>query len=531
MRTTAYQAFIFQHTIGLEEYLKDAYQLDFQMVGTKRICTQDPDLHLGTGVEYENTWVRSNIANAEGNLLGIKPTHGNVLTWEALENSCSLTEAITHVKMKSQNLGLYKSNYLKRLERFAKTVTDRMTIGRPSQVTDYLESRGIDYLLLDKDFAIGSPGTFENLVSSFSSTSFSKEQIRSIFVDLFIARRSGDPKYLPFRSSVVVPVYSKTMDFLGFHGRYVSDSYKRKYFNTGWLRQAVANTLLGEEKEAIQEAIKRKKQLILTKGIFDFFTCYQNGFHHVLATLNQGISSKQFDRVMKYPVSDIVVGFTTAKERDSILGLMQQSLNKVDMSLIDGNRDIDVAIIEGTKLSDLITGAVHKMQESEDGIRAAKLKKKKKEKDALTELGQTFLVSVVDLENLIKASKKSPRKTKNFLLEESKIGRSHINEDGYVRFPKTFIAEPILEGFGAELRTLLHLLIKTKDGQRPINYTQSSLGADLGLSQAVLISHLSKLKQLGYLLSKKEPPRIKQLKTERKRTVVFYYYPSTIKFG
>jgi hypothetical protein len=530
LRTTAYQAFIFQHTISLEEYLKETYQLDFQMVGTKRMCNQDSDLQLGIGVDYENTWIRSNTANGESNLIGIKPTHGNVLTWEALENSCSLTGAITHVKMKSQNLGLYKSKYLKRLERFAKMVTDRMTIGRPSQVTDYLESRGIDYSTLDKDFAIGSPGTFENLISFFSSTSFSKDQIRSIFINLFIARRSGDPKYLPFRSSVVVPVYSKTMDFLGFHGRYVSDSYKRKYFNTGWLRQDVTSTLFGEEKLLVHEAIKHKQQLILTKGIFDFFACYQNGFHQVLSTLNRGISSEQFDRVIKFPVIDIVVGFTAAKERNSILGLMQQSLNKVDMSLIDGNLDIDVAIIEGTKLSDLISGAVHNMQVSEKGIRAAKLKKKKKEKDALTELGQTFLVRTVDLGNLIKTSKKSPRKMKKFLLEELKIDRSIISEGGYVRFPKTFVTDPILEGFGAELRTLLHLLIKTKDGQRPINYTQGALCADLDVTEQVLIAHRNKLKSLGYLLWTKDY-RINQQKTKRMRTVVFYYYPSTIKFG
>jgi hypothetical protein len=523
LRTTAHQAFVFQHTIDLEEYLKDAYQLDFQMVGTKRICTQDPDLHLGTGVDYENTWVRSNIANAESNSIGIKPAHGNVLNWEALENNCSLTEAITHVKLKSQHLGAYKSKYLVRLERFAKMVTERITIGRPSQVTDYLESRGIDYVALDKEFAIGSPGTFENLLSFFSSTPFSKEQIRSILLDLFIARRSGDPKYLPFRSNVIVPVYSKTTDFLGFHGRYVSESYANKYFNTGWLRQDVTKTLFGEEKSSIQEAIRQKKQLILTKGIFDFFVCYQNGFHQVLSTLNRGISSQQFDSAIKFLVTDIVVGFTVAKERDNILGLMQQSLKKVDLSLIDNSRDIDVAVIEGTKLSDLISSAVHKMQESEDGIRAAKLKKKKKEKDALTELGQTFLVSVVDLENLIKKSKKSPRKIKNFLLEESKIGRSHINEDGYVRFPKTFIAEPILEGFGAELRTLLHLLIKTRDGQRPINYTQGALCADLGVTEQVLIAHRKKLKQSGYLMWKKKP--------RTKQKVVFLYYPSTIKFG
>jgi len=530
LRTTTYQAFIFQHSIDLGLYLRENYQLDFEEVGTKRICTQDPDLQLGTGVNYENTWIRSNIANREGSSLGIKSSHGNILTWEALENGSSLTEAITHVKLKSQNLGVYKSKYLVRLERFAKMVTDRMAIGRPSRVTDYLESRGIDYSALDTEFAIGSPGTFEILVNFFSSTAFSKDQIRSIFLDLFIARRSGDPKYLPFRSSVVVPVYSKTIDFLGFHGRYVSESYSYKYFNTGWLRQDVTNTLFGEEKSTIQEAIKRKKQLILTKGIFDFFACYQNGFHQVLATLNRGISSRQFGRVINFPVTTIVVGLTAPKERESILGLMQQSLNKIDLSLIDDTRDIDVAVSGGTKLSYLISRAVDDIKATEEGIIATALKKKKKEKDAFTELGQTFLVGEVKLENLIKTSKRSPRKMKNFLLDESKNSRSTISEGGYVRFPKTFVTDPILEGFGAELRTLLHLLIKTKDRQMPINYTQGSLRADLGLSQAVLIGHLKKLKQSGYLLSKKDP-RVKQLKTKRRLVVVFHYYPSTIKFG
>ena len=124
----------------------------------------------------------------------------------------------------------------------------------------------------------------------------------------------------------------------------------------------------------------------------------------------------------------------------------------------------------------------------------------------------------------------SPRKIKNFMLAEAKVGRSEINESRYVRFPKTFITEPILEGFGAELRTLLHLLIKTRDGQGPINYIQSSLRSDLGLSQAVLIGHLNKLKQSGYLMWKRDI-RIEQLKTKQKRVVAFYYYPSTIKFG
>jgi hypothetical protein len=530
LRTTTYQAFIFQHTINLEEYLKKAYQLDFQMMGTKRICTQDPDLQLGIGVAYENTWIRSNIANAEGNLLGIKSAHGNVLTWEALENDCTLTEAITHVKLKSQNLCPYKSKYLKRLERFAKMITTRMTTGRPSHITDYLESRGIDYQSLDIDFAIGSPGTFENLINFFSSTQFSKDQIRSIFLDLFIARRSGDPKYLPFRQSVVVPVYNLEQNFLGFHGRILPGTSGSKYFNTGWLRHVATQTLFGEERATIQTAIKGKGQLILTKGIFDFFACYQNGYHQVLATLNRGISALQFDEVVKYPVTEIIVGLTAPKERDTILGLMHQSLNKLDMSLIDGAQDIDEAVIAGSGLSDIIASALTNMQATEDGRIAAALKKKKAGMEALTELGQSFLIKETALETLINTSKKSPRKMKNFLVNEGITGKEVVQWVGYIRFPKTFVTDTILGGFGAELRTLLFLLLKTKGRQIPINYTQSALRADLGLSQAVLIDHLKKLKVAGYLLEKKDI-RIEQLKTKRKRTVVFHYYPSTIKFG
>ena len=114
MRTTAYQAFIFQHRINLEFYLKQNYQLDFEVVGTKKICIQDTDLQLGIGVDYENTWIRSIPSTSEINGHGIKPAHGNILTWEALENNCSLTEAVTHVKLKSQHLPRYKSKYLQR---------------------------------------------------------------------------------------------------------------------------------------------------------------------------------------------------------------------------------------------------------------------------------------------------------------------------------------------------------------------------------------------------------------------------------
>ncbi len=530
MRSTASQAFIFRHSIDLGEYLKINYQLDFFLSGTKKICKQDPDLQLGTGSEYENTWIRPQTPISEKSSFGIHHRHGNILTWEALKNDCSLTEARTYVRSKSKQLSPYKSIYLARLEGIAKMVIKRMTIGRPSQMTDYLEYRGLDYLELDKHFSIGSPGTYQSLVNFFSKTPYPPDEIRAMFQDLFIARRSGDNKYLPFKPAIVIPVYSQSGSFNGFHCRYFPGKGKRVYTNTGFLREIATEVLFGEENASIQSALLKKRQVILTKGIFDFFTCYQNDYHQVLATLNKGISAQQFDKVVKYPVTEIVVGFTAPKERDTILGLMHRSLNQVDLSLIDDTRDIDDSVNSGTSLSDIVANALKNMQASEDGVIAAALRKRKAGMDVLTEHGKTFLVLEKDLQTLVISSKRSPRKMKDFLLQEGNQGRQTVQSGNFIRFPKTFIADTIPEKFGAELRTLLHLLIKTKGRQTPINYTQSALCADLGLSQSVLIGHLKKLKLKGYLLLTKKP-RKTRLKNRRKRPVVFLYYPSTIKFG
>ena len=530
MKSVKYYAFYFRHEIDLEEYLNKNYQLTFKTIGGRKICIQDPTLQLGITDNYENTWVRPNL-KLPINSFGISPNNGNVLTWEAITNNCSMTEAVPHVINKSSGLPPYKTSHLKRVEMFAGFVTKYFSHGRPIQILDYLDQRGIDYNFLTAEFQIGAPNTYQGLVNFFNSTPYSKDEIREILSDLFIVRRSGDKKYMQFKPSVLVPVYKKGGSFLGFHGRRVTRSASSiRYFNTGLLREVVTEVLYGEEKSTVQTALLSKKQMIITKGIFDFFTCYQGGFHQVVATLNKGISFDQFDRVLKYPISEVVVGFNAPCANDTVLGLMHQSLSKVDLSIIDDARDINAAVTSGTDLSDLISGALKDMQASESGLISAALKKRKSQMEALTEFGKTFLILETDLAAAVSATKKSPRKIKDFLIKEGSVGRAVTRGGSYIRFPKTFVVDSVLNNFNSELRTLLHLLIKTKGRQTPINYTQGSLRADLDLSQAVLIGHLNVLKFKGYLLVRKEI-RIEQLKTKRKRKVVFYYYPSTIKFG
>ena len=530
MKSIQFYDFQFRHRIDLREYLKKYYSLEFVEQNGVYVCTTDSDLSIHIDGQYENTWVQSNMASDTNSKHGSLLKYGTIIDWESIKHDLSIVQAIETVSKNRESLSDYKTVHYKKLESLFTKVATRFRYSRLAEVADYLANRGLDYTSYAQEFNIGSPKSYDSLVNALITSNSTAQEIKDLLSNLFIIRNPRTYEYLPFVPSVIVPVHDNSGDFIGFHGRRVSPGKDKRYYNTGFLRDQAMEVLYGEDKRGIWEAIKQKKQLILTKGIFDFFACYQNDYRQVLATLNKGISPQQFDRVVNYPVKEIIVGLSAPKERDTILGLMHQSLNKVDMSLIGGDQDIDEAVIAGSGLSDLISSALTDLKATEDGRIAAAIKTRKARMDALTELGQTFLIAEANLTSLVKTSKKSPRKMKDFLVEQGNEGSSVVPGGKYIRFPKTFITETILGGFGAELRTLLFLLLKTKGRQTPINYTQSALRADLGLSQAVLIDHLNKLKVAGYLLEKKEI-RIEQLKTKRKRTVVFHYYPSTIKFG
>jgi hypothetical protein len=530
VKSIQYYDFQLKHRIDLRKYLKKYYSLEFNDHNGIYVCATDPNLSIHRDGKYENTWVRADIITSTKSNFGVYLKYGTVIDWESIKNDCSVVKAVQIVTENKKSLHDYKTVHYKKLESlFTKTAT-RFRYSRLPEVVDYLKSRGLDHTSYAQAFNIGSPKSYDSLVNDLITTNTTASQIIDLLSDLFIVRRPLNYEYLPFVSSVIVPVYDKMGDFVGYHGRRVSPGIRQRYYNTGFLRDRVRDVLYGENKDEIRESIGKKKQLILTKGIFDFFACYQAGYHQVLSSLNKGISVQQFDRVVKYPVSEIVVGYTSPLERATILGLMHRSLNKIDMSLVEGQKDIDETIKSGATLPNIISDALKKMKATESGKIWAANKRRKSRMETLTELGQTFLIAETDLEALVETSKRSPRKIKDFLIEQDQKGRTSVKSGNFIRFPKTFVTDSALIELGAELRTLLFLLIKTKGRQGPINYTQRALCADLGLSQTVLIDHLNKLKLLDYLIRIKTI-RIGQLKKKRKRTVVFHYYPSTIKFG
>jgi len=530
VKSIQYYDFQFKHRIDLRKYLKKYYSLEFNDLNGIYVCTTDPNLSIHRDGKYENTWVRADIITSSKNDYGVYLKYGTVIDWESINNACPVVKAVEIVTKNRKFLPDYKTAHYKKLESLFTKTASRFRHSRLPEVVEYLKSRGLDHTSYAQEFNIGSPKSYDSLVNNLITANTTASQIIDLLSDLFIVRRPLNYEYLPFVSSIIVPVYDKTGDFVGYHGRRVHTSGSKRYYNTGFLHDLAKDVLYGENKGEIREAIAKKKQLILTKGIFDFFTCYQAGYHQVLSSLNKGISVQQFDRVVKYPVSEIVVGYTAPKERDAILGLMHQSLNKVDLSLVEGQKDIDETVKSGATLSNIISDALKNMKVTESGKIWAANKRRKSRMETLTELGQTFLIAETDLEALVETSKRSPRKIKDFLIEQDQKGRTSVKSGNFIRFPKTFVTDSALIELGAELRTLLFLLIKTKGRQGPINYTQSALRADLSLSQTALIDHLNKLKSLGYLIWIKTI-RIKQLKIKRRRTVVFLYYPSTIKFG
>ncbi len=525
MKSIDYHDFQLRHRINLREYLNQFYSLTFSQKNDQYVCDQTPTLSIHIDGKYENTWVRSNVSKGVKNKHGCILKYGTVINWEAIEYDCSISEALGLINKNKRNLPDYKTTRYKKLEVMSMQVASRFRHSRLPIAAKYLKDRGIDYAPYAKDFNIGSPKSYGPLVNTLINHRLPEMEVKELLDDLFIVQQPYNYRYLPFDPSVIVPVHDKTGGFVGFHGRRIDPGDKKRYYNTGYLRDLATEIMYGEDKQDIQDAITKKKQLILTKGIFDFFICYQEEHKQVLATLNKGISISQFDRVMKMQIDEIVVGFEKDIERAKMAGLMSINLSKVRMKTPKLKSDLDdIVTKQGLSIDNIIKSAQIASQDAVEGLRKASLKHRNHTREALFEEGQKFLVLKADLLPEIASSKQALDKLKNFLKKKANVGiRTYPWGTEYVPFTPSFVLEHILDDFGAELRMLLLLLAKSTHSDK-INYTNAKLGEVLDLSEPLIIEYRKRLVESGYLLIKKSFP------TKKKPKSSFDYYPSTIKF-
>jgi len=175
-------------------------------------------------------------------------------------------------------------------------------------------------------------------------------------------------------------------------------------------------------------------------------------------------------------------------------------------------------------IDDIIKSAQIASQDSSEGLRKASIIRRNQTKDILKEEGHYFLILKDELLPEIASSKQALGKLKKFLKRKADENtRTTLRGKLFVEIPKTFIQEPILASFGAELRMLLLLLAKSTHSDK-INYTNFGLGEILDLSEPSIIEYRRRLINSGYLLIKKSFP------TKKKPKSSFDYYPSTIKF-
>ena len=525
MKSIDYHDFQLRHRINLREYLNQFYSYNFTQKGDQYTCDEDPTLLIHVEGDYENTWVKSNVSKGVKSKHGVLLKYGTVINWESIAHDCSVSEALAIVKKNKRKLAGYKTSRFKKLETMSLQVATRFRYYRLPNVATYLKSRGIDYTAYAKDFNIGSPKPFGPLVNTLINSRLPEKEVQDLLEDLFIVQQPYNYQYLHFDPSVIVPVHDKTGGFVGFHGRRVNPGTNQRYFHTGFLRDRATEILYGEDKQDIQAAIARKKQLILAKGIIDFFICYQDNHKQVVATLSKGISVTQFDRIMKMQVDEIVVGFENDVERAKIAGLMSTNLRKTRLKTSKLNVDLDdIVTKQGYSIDDIIKGAQIASQDAGEGLRKAFIKRRNQTREAFFEEGQKFLVLKAELLPEIAASKQALGKLKIFLRQKANEGaKSFPWGTEYVPFASTFVLEPILDDFGAELRMLLLLLTKSTYSDK-INYTNSRLGEALDLSEPSIIEYRKRLVKSGYLLIKKSFPTKKLPKSS------FDYYPSTIKF-
>ena len=502
MVSTEFKAFEFRHRISLREYLETYYNHQFVLSGNQLISKNNANLIIHLDGNHENCWEKKNIPLTKKNNFGVYLHHGDILTWEAIEHNCAITLAIPVVEKRRKRLKTHKTAHYKKLEQLFRMVVTRFKANILSSLPgkQYLKGRGIDPNKVIAPFSIGTPRQYSKFLNTFTNLKISQSELERLLLGIFITAPPVRGIYLPFEPSIIVPVYDEDNNFHGFHGKRINPKKKGEYFNTGFLTKTKKEILFGEHIQDLYQAIQKTGQTILTKGIFDLFACYQEGYHQTYATLDQGISIPQFDKLMTLPCSEIIVGFNSDKERKVISGLMVHNLNKMTLHFKPGTTDIDEDLVQGKSLKSIIKSVQTLMFDQKEVKRVAALKKRNYELEALTEEGYTFLVNRQLLETKINSFKGSHKQLKDFLVRQSKYINTLIpNNPNFIRIPQTFVNPSILDQFNAELRILLFLMTR-KIGNNPVQIKKETIMKSLGVGDRTVTYHISKLEKLKYII-------------------------------
>ena len=503
MKTTEYLAFILNHRIFLPDYLKEYYSLKFQKINNHWESLSKPKIII----DENNFWEREiPLKNPFSHPYKINKNHGTIVTWEMIKNNCSQMQAVGIIMSRKEPL-TFKTPYYIELEKLFQKVARRLKdfILYDKDVQKFLKSNGVDINYAQNNFLLGFPTDYDTLFSSFKRKYTDDIKLQKMLEDLYITP-NANASYLPFGTVFSLPVWNTQKDFLGFHGR---DINKTNYFNSGFLKENIKNTLFDESSDDILKEIKDTKQVVITENIIDFLRCQQNGIKFSFSVFDKNIYSPQFNYLKSLKVNTIIAGFSEDKTQKRLFGLALlyfkknpiQFLNQVPPTLknntINANQLIKKAFKEKEALFlAAIAHANHIMEKAK-------------------EIGAVYRIDKNKLMKELEDAKGSHKKLKTFLEKKSKTKNDHLTTP-YVTIVSHFKGDDLK----AELRTLLFLLLKKTTN--PVRYNLKTLANELSLNKRQLHNHLKLLKEKRYLLTEKK---------NNGHGVVHIFYPSTIKYS
>jgi len=208
---------------------------------------------------------------------------------------------------------------------------------RAKPILEYLEKRGIDYLLIRK-FGLGVSLDSSGVVKHLLEKGYSHDEMKD--AGLIAVRDSINAKedyYDVFFSRLMFPIINAQGEVRGFGGRSLKEGDFAKYRNSS---QGIifdkSNTIYG-----INLLQKYKRQhgkvdyIIVTEGYMDTIMLQKAGFHTTVASMGTAFTNRQAEALGKYS-NKIFVSFDgdAAGQKAALRGLDILSEARLDVKVV-----------------------------------------------------------------------------------------------------------------------------------------------------------------------------------------------------
>ncbi len=171
-------------------------------------------------------------------------------------------------------------------------------------VRGYLERRGMTQETIE-EFKLGySPDGWDTIVSFLRKEKITQKVAMNS--GLILPRKQGNGYYDRFRNRLMFPIFDINMQVAGFGGRVMDDSMP-KYMNSPETPVYSKSRILYGLHAAKQEC-RRKGNVFIVEGYFDFLSLYQHGIKNTVASLGTALTQEHV-RILKGYAGQMVLVF------------------------------------------------------------------------------------------------------------------------------------------------------------------------------------------------------------------------------